>query len=494
MTDFTPSPLKIAIVGGGISGLTAAYTIARARANGAPVDALLVEASGRWGGLIRTENIEDFTIEAGPDSFLAAKPEAVALCRELGLAAELIGSNDATRRTYIVNRGKLETLPGGLMFFVPARLWTPLFSPLFPLRSKLAMARDFFRFGPPRPISPDETVADFVRRHLGSEVLETIVDPLLAGVYGGDSAQLSARAVLPALVEIERRGPSLVRGVIAARTSARPAEPVFTTLKSGVEELPRALVAQLNASSAPGSCRLILNEPIESVEALPCSAGAQPRYRIHCRTGIVYEADAIILALPGTECARLLRPLDRLLSQHLAAIPYAPSVTISLAYRSLDQRLPRGFGFLVPRREGRRLLAATFVHAKFSHRAPPGAALLRCFIGGSRQPDVCELTDEQLLEIARRELREILKLHQEPAFYRVSRWPVAMPQYVVGHQDRVAEIECRLPRRQGLFLAGNTYHGIGISDCIRSGRAAAEQAIAYAARSANGSRPAQPTA
>ena len=489
---------RIAVLGGGVSGLAAAYTLAQARQAGAPIEELLIEGKNRLGGVIQTEQVEGFVIEAGPDSFLAEKPEAAALCRKLGLGGALIGSNDRERRTYILHRGRLVSLPDGLMFLVPTRLWPMVTTRLLPLRSKLAMAAELLT-SPSENQEGDESVASFVRRHFGDAMLENIADPLLAGVYGGDSAALSVRSVLPRFWEMERKYGSLTRATLramrqrrkgnanaleatypdSAGTGAAPrrALPLFMTLKGGLEQLTTRLAEELERS------RIHLGQRVMAIEPAPGGpAGATDacsgKYQIPCEGNVTYEADAVILAMPTHECRRLLASLDPALGELLGGIPYSSSMTVSLAYGAgtVGQLLP-GFGYLVPRKEKRRMLACTFVHAKFQHRAPEGKALLRCFLGGSRDPEVLNCGDAEVVSIVRRELKEILNFTAQPLFYRIHRWPSSMAQYGVGHAERVNKLQAAIEHHPGLFLAGNAYSGIGISDCVRTGKVAAKRAL-----------------
>lgn len=503
-------PRRIAVLGGGVSGLTAGYTLARARRAGVPIEELLIEGKERLGGVIWTEKVEGFVIEAGPDSFLAEKPEAAALCRELGLGDALLGSNDSERRTYILRNGRLVPLPDGLMFLVPTRIWPVLTTPLLPLGTKLAIAAEWF-VSPPDDQKHDESVASFVRRHFGEAMLENIADPLLAGVYGGDSGALSVRSVLPRFWEMERKYGSLTRATLKAirqrrkgradtvgvtnpdfpspsgqavdpGASAASRLPLFMTLKGGLEQLTQKLADHLEEP------RVHLRRRVAAIE--PAVAAATPggvadscsrRYLIRCEGGVTYDADAVILAMPAQECSRLLASLDLPLSELLGSIPYSSSTTVSLAYDDgAREELPPGFGFLIPRRENRRMLACTFVHAKFHHRTPRGKALLRCFLGGTRDPDVLNLSNEEVVALVRREIRDILNFSRQPQFYRIHSWPSSMAQYTVGHAERVQKIDAQLQNHPGLFLAGNAYSGIGISDCVRTGRAAAERALGLA--------------
>ena len=475
-------------MGGGIAGLSAAYTLARARRDGAPIDVTLFEGRDRLGGVIHTERVEGFVIEGGPDSFLAEKPEAAALARELGLGDQLLGSNDRERKTYILHGGRLVPLPDGLMLLVPTRLWPMVTTPLIPLAGKVAMAAEWLNL-PPACQAADESVASFVQRHFGEGMVENIVEPLLAGVYGGDCRQLSIRSVLPRFWEMERRYGSLTRATLRARRERiRAAEearqfgdsarhqplPLFMTLRDGLDKLVSALAQSLENSQVQLETRVF------SLEPPPCPGHA---YTIRLENGSTCEAEALVLALPAHEGAKLISPLNPSLATRLGEIPYSSSMTVSLAYeRGAREMLPPGFGFLVPRKEKRRLMACTFVHAKFDHRAPAGKALVRCFLGGSADPEVLNLSDQEAVALVRRELQAILNFNPEPLFSRIHRWPSSMAQYVVGHAERVRAVEAESEKLPGLFLAGNAYSGIGISDCARTGRAAAERALALLAR------------
>lgn len=483
MSNASPPLARIAVVGGGIAGLSAAYTLASARQRGLPVAGLLIEGLDRLGGVIRTERVEGFVIEAGPDSFLAEKPEAAALCRELGLGEQLLGSNDSERRTYILHRGRLVPLPDGLMLLVPTRLWPMATTPLIPFTSKLAIAAEWFASPPARDANSaaDESVATFVERHFGCAMVENIVDPLLAGVYGGDCRRLSVRSVLPRFWEMERQFGSLTRATLRARrerlkaargaanagNSAPP--PLFMTLRDGLDQMVSGLVERLDQNA------IELGTRVAALEPLP---GPRGGYRLRGEDGASHEAEAVVLAMPTHECAKLLAPLNATLARLLGEIPYSSSMTVSLAYDAAARRLlPPGFGFLAPRKEQRRLLACTFVHGKFQGRVPEGKALLRCFLGGAADPEVLNLDDAEVLALVRRELQSILSFNPEPLFFRIHRWPRSMAQYELGHAERVAAIQKELARHPGLFLAGNAYSGIGISDCVRTGRAAAESAL-----------------
>jgi oxygen-dependent protoporphyrinogen oxidase len=466
--------IRIAIVGGGISGLAAAFTLEEHRRAGA-VEYTLFESSSQFGGVLRTEKIDGCIVEAGPDSFISEKPWAADLCRALGLGDQLIGSNDADRKTYILVRGRLIPIPDGLMFMVPTKILPTGLSPLFSWTTKFRMARELFH--PLRTAQGDESVASLVERHYGSEMVDRLADPLLSGVYGGEAANLSVRAVLPRFAEMERTHGSLGRAMLAARKKMpRPAgkssPPLFTSLKNGMHQLVETIVPRLNPAS------LITNASVQSIqrEAIGWAVRVQPDPQ---NPGVrTTHFDAVILSLPAPAAAQILSACAPAFSAELAAIGYSSSITVGLGYdRNVRESLPPGFGFLVPRSEGKKLLAATFVHNKFPHRAPDDRALLRCFFAGSNAENIWQLSDEAIVAIVRTELQQILGLSAEPLFARVYKWKSAMAQYGVGHLDRLDRIERLRQQLPGLALAGNGYRGIGVPDCVRSGQSAANQLL-----------------
>jgi len=351
---------------------------------------------------------------------------------------------------------------------VPTKILPTGLSPLFSWKTKLRMTQELFH--PPRAVDHDESVAAFVERHYGSEMVDRLADPLLSGVYGGEAAGLSVRAVLPRFADMERTHGSLGRAMLAARKKMssgprKAAPPLFTSLKQGMQYLAETTVSRLTPSS------LRTNTPVQSIqregEGWMISTGARSE-----------QFDAVIIALPGLAAADVLRVASPELSAELASVQYSSSITVGLGYdREVRQSLPPGFGFLVPRSEGKRLLAATFVHNKFPHRAPKDRALLRCFFAGRNAEDVWPLSDNQIVGIVRNELQQILGLRAEPLFARVYKWKSAMAQYGVGHLDRLDRIERLRQQFSGLALAGNAYRGIGVPDCVRSGREAAKQLV-----------------
>jgi oxygen-dependent protoporphyrinogen oxidase len=480
--------MRTVIVGGGIAGLAAAFELEKARAAGASVEYTLYESRDRLGGSLASDIVDGAVLERGPDSFLTEKPAAIELCRELGLAGQLVPAHDAARKTYVLVHNRLVPLPDGLMFLVPTKLIPTALTRLFSLPTKLRMALELLH--PPRPSGKaDEAVATLVERHFGAEAVDRLADPLLSGIYGGDATQLSARTVLPRLVEMESEYGSLTRGMLAAHRKMRamakaaaqrnglaPSNPrpapraVFTALRGGMQQLVSAIEARLD----PASIRLFT--PVSGLQKV--SGGWMVKV-----DGATELYDAVIVASPAWAAGALLGPVDPDLGEQLGGIPYSSSITVNLVYDEAQLGpLPDGFGFLIPACEGRSMLACTFVHRKFLGRTPYGKVVLRAFLGGTKNEALLAETDEALVATVRRELSEILgekvlPLETQPEHTQVSRWRKAMAQYAVGHQERKQRIFDRVATLPGLRLAGNAYDGIGIPDCIRLGRQAAKELL-----------------
>jgi protoporphyrinogen/coproporphyrinogen III oxidase len=469
---------RVAIIGGGISGLAAAFALEKEKERGAPLEYVLFESSERFGGVIHTECVDGCVIEAGPDSFLTEKPWAAELCRELGLGDQLIGSNDAERKTYILVNGRLVPLPDGLQFMVPTRLASAFFSPLFSWVTKARIIREWFY----RPVGSgsENTVAEFVERHYGREMVERVADPLLTGVYGGSADELSVKSVLPRFLEMEAKHGSLGRATVAARRQRdsasaelrsagqpRAAVPtLFTSLRSGMQAMVDAVVARIPEAGQRRNVR---------VETVRAESGKW----LVASGGRTEEFDAVILATPAYAAAELLASTKTELSTELNAIRYSSSVTVIVSYdHSVRAALPPGFGFLVPRAEKRRVLAATFLHNKFPSRAPDERALIRCFLGGTRDEEILKRSDDEILALVERELQQILGIAGNPLLARVFKWKQAMAQYGVGHSARVERVRSLVAGMPGLALAGNAYGGIGVPDCVRSGTEAAAKILA----------------
>ena len=431
---------RVTIIGGGIAGVTAAWQLQRLG-----VDFSLHEASGRLGGTVETVRQDGFIVELGPDGWVSDKPWARQLAIELGLEDELIGSNDGTRVTYILSDGKLVPMPDGMRMMVPTDLAALENSPLFSAEARAAYAREPERAEELRAGSPreDESVADFVERHFGREVLNKLAAPLLSGVFGGDVAKLSARAVMPMFVQMEREHGSLIVA-LRARQRASAATPIFTTLRSGTQTLIDRMVTDLPPSS------IRLNSPI----------------------GRLDRRGEVIVATPAHVTRKLLAGLLPRLSE-LLEIEASSAVVVAFAFDQTFE-LPQGFGFLVPPGSASSLLAVTFVDQKYDGRAPKGCRMMRAFFGGASAPGIAAQSEDEIIALAFAELEKILGALPAPLFSIVRRWPSSLPQYAVGHLERTREIQRMVLEVKGLHLLGNAYHGVGLPDLVRDARAVAK--------------------
>jgi len=470
----------VAIVGGGITGLSAAWNLQRlARDNGRPLSYTLLESGDRWGGKIKTDTIEGFgdepfVIEGGPDSFITSKPWAWQLTKQLELVPEALPTNDDRRQTFVLQRGKPVPLPDGVMMIVPTRFTPFALSPLISPLGKLRMGLDLLI--PRRKDGRDETLADFIRRRLGDEALDKIAEPLMSGIYNAEAEKQSVLATFPRFRDIEARYGSLIRGMLAAkraRASApdsqsaeadKPAS-IFVSYRAGMNTLVDSLLGELDGD-------LRLNTAVTGMTM------ALDGYYELLTSGGMLRARAVILAVPAYAAAAILHAIAPDAAEALRQIRYVSTGTISLGFRrdEIDHPL-NGFGIVIPRSERRPINAITWSSTKFDHRAPGNAALLRVFFGGSRSPEMMDKPDEELRAIVKQELAKIMGIHAEPIVERIYRWRRANPQYDVHHLERVAAIEAALPA--GLLVAGSPYRGIGIPDCVHQGQQASDQVYSY---------------
>jgi len=451
--------VDVAIVGAGIAGLATAFDL---QARGLTVR--ILEASARSGGVIATERFDGWIIDGGPDSLLVQKPAAVTLCRELGIADRLIPTL-TPRTAYVLRDGQLHAISEGSFLGFPITVGALVRSRLFSLAGKARMAGEIVT--PRRTVDEDESIGAFVGRRFGREAVDYLADPLLAGIHAGDVDRLSIRALFPRLVDAERRSGSVIRALRALHVRPSP-QGAFVSLPGGTGEL----VDTLSGALAPGT--VVTNARVTSLSR-------PSTYSIETTAGQV-QARSVVLAAPAYVTASLLRPVDSSLAELCDTVPYASTATVALGYRRDQVSHPlRGTGFVVPRTEGLALLAGTWVSSKWPGRAPDGHVLLRGFLGGGRDPHRLEAGDDELVEIAKRELTELLNISGSPLFTRLYRWTRQSPQYEVGHLQRVAQIERRLTALPGLFVTGSGFRAIGIPDCISDGRATATRAADFLA-------------
>jgi protoporphyrinogen/coproporphyrinogen III oxidase len=443
--------MKVVVVGGGIAGLASAYRLERLVPE---VEVVLVERSERLGGKLCTERERGFVVEGAADSFLSRKPRGIGLVEELGLAGELVGRRPENARSFVRLGDELHPLPEGLTGMIPTNLAALEGSELLTVegRARLAAERDV----PPAPPAGDESIASFVTRRLGRDAYERLVEPLMTGIYGGDGERLSLQATFPNLRALELEHGSVLRG-LAAQPPASSAYPPFVSLRRGVETLVETLVRALART------RLLTERRVTNVSR---STG----WEVSLDGGESLEADGLVLAAPAFEVAVLVSELDPELAWAHSGIPYASSAVVTLAHEggaSLD-----GYGYVVPRAEGSEVLACTWSSSKWDGRAPMGFSLVRVYLGRFGGDDVTAWPDDELLERARAELR-FLGIESDPAPVWIHRWPRGMPQYVLGHPERLERIDAAVARHPGLALAGAAYRGVGIPDCIHSGEEAA---------------------
>ena len=466
---------KIIIIGGGIAGLSAAYY---AKKNAPDTRVTLLEVSNRWGGKITTDRVPfnngEFIIEGGPDTFLATKPWGVTLCKELGLADRLHGTNPHKKNTYVLHRNRLQPIPDGLAMMIPTNISSILKSSLVSWPGKIRMGCDFLL--PAQNGHHDESLGHFVSRRLGREAYENLVEPLMSGIYAGDGDQLSLQSTFPYLHDLEVKYGSLARGALRMRQqmatrgqSTQGSRSAFLTPTTGLAEMVEKLVASIMLFDTD----LRLNANAQTLER--SNAGT---WNVTLDNGETLTANGVIIATPAYATGKIIAGLDPELASILGSIPYASTATVTLAYRQSD--LPcslDGYGYVIPRSERRRALACTWTSTKFPHRAPEGHALIRVFVGRAGQEADIPWDDAGLLELAREELELTLGITAEPLVSRVFTWANAMPQYNLGHPKKLAQIDIALEKHPALALAGNGYRGIGIPDCIHSGELAVEKIL-----------------
>jgi protoporphyrinogen/coproporphyrinogen III oxidase len=445
--------VKAAVLGGGIAGLAAAR---RLEALAPEAEVVVVEPESALGGKVRTERVAGFVIEAAPDSFLSRKERGVGLCEELGLGGELVGRRPENHRTYVRRGAELLPLPEGLTGMIPTNLDALERSALLSEEGRARLSAE-----PDAPVprgDEDESVAAFVTRRFGREAYDALVEPLMTGIYGGDGEQLSMRATFPQLRALELEHGSLLRALPA---QPAPAErPPFVSLRDGIDVLVTTLVSRLERTSVVRERALAVRRSTSG-------------YAVDIADSKPLRADGVVVAAPAFVTAELLEELGPELADAHASIPYASSVVVTLAFPTDSVTPLDGYGYVIPRAEDGDVLACTWSSQKWEGRAPEGSALVRVYAGRFGGRDLSRETDDELVALARSELA-LLDVRAEPTLTRVQRWPLGMPQYVLGHPERVERIEALIAEHPGLALAGAAYRGVGIPDCIASGEAAAE--------------------
>jgi protoporphyrinogen/coproporphyrinogen III oxidase len=471
---------KIVIVGGGIAGLAAAYKIKRAAEAGNDVEFALVEKDPRLGGKIVTRHVDGFVIDGGPDCFLTEKPAIHRIAKLLGIFDEELPTNDARKRTYILSRGRLHDLPDGVMMFAPTKFWPFATTGLFSWSGKIRMGMDLLiKRKPVTGDGPeDETLESFVVRRMGRECLDRLAEPLVGGVHASDPAKMSLAATFPRLLEMEQTYGGMIKGFYAARKKVAemrkkyPPKPgakprtFFTSFEAGMQYLIDAM------ADAAGRDRMRTGAAVTEL------ARSADGWAVTLDDGSVLEADAVIVATESWAAEMLVRPVDETIADALAGIEHSSSATVSLAFEESEVGIDmNAFGVLCPLVENRSLMAASLSSTKWPGRAPEGKVLLRGFVGGPHNQAIMAESDERLAEIVLNELREVLGVKGDPLFAKVFRWEKGMPQYTMGHLDRVDAIEMRSAEVPGLAIAGGSYRGVGLPNCVESGERAVSKVL-----------------
>lgn len=474
MTHWPATRKRAVIVGGGISGLAAAHRLQELAPD---IEVRLFEAAPRLGGVLETVRQDGYLIERGADNFITNVPWGIDLCRRLGLGDQLLQTNHQHRHAFVVRRGRLHRIPEGFVIMAPSRIWPVVTTPILSPWGKLRMAWEYFV--PKRREEGDESLASFVTRRFGRETYERLVQPLIGGIYTGDPEKLSVRATMPRFQDMERDHGSLIRAVWKQAAKQRSQMQggsgarysMFMTLRDGISSLIDALAGKLPSGSVRTGTP-VTRLARDSSGGWAVSVGGVHRETLHC--------DAVVLAPKATAASRLLAELHPQFARTLAEIPHASCSVVSLGYRREQiSHAMDGFGFVVPRCENRKVISGSFSSVKYPGRAPEGGALVRAFIGGELQPELAALPDDELTAIARDELGQLLGISGEPALVLISRYEQAMPQYYVGHGERVQQIEAGLKDLPGLFFTGNAFGGVGIPFCIHKSEKVAEKVVAH---------------
>ncbi len=466
---------KVIVIGGGIAGLAAAYRLQEEINRGAQVSCTVLEGSDRLGGKIHTIRRDGFILERGPDSFISQKPAVVELCKKLGIDDHLMGTKTDHPQTFVYLNRKMVTIPDGLSLMVPTKFMPFVTTRLFSWPGKIRMGLDLFL--PRRRGNSDESLASFVRRRLGTEALEHMAQPLMSGIYASDPEEMSLNASFPMFAQVEKKYRSLVLGMLAQKRKRATAPPTpkgykpfsfFLTMKNGLSEIVETLVEQ-----SP-DIQFRTQAPVESLRR------KGNNWHIGLKSGETLEADAVILSTPANRTARLMEDWAPGISARLDQIPYVSTAAVVLGFDRNHFAHPlRGFGFVVPHIEKRKITACTWVSSKFPGRAPDDRVLLRAFVGGAVNEHLAEQDSETIKQQVRDELQDIMGIREEPLFCEVFQYRKGNVQYRVHHPQLVSEIEKELEDFKGLYLAGSAYKGIGIPDCVKNGTENADAALKF---------------
>jgi oxygen-dependent protoporphyrinogen oxidase len=468
---------KVVVIGGGITGLSAAYDLQKAKESGEQVDYLLVEKDNRLGGKILTEKVDGYTVEGGPDCFLAEKPWVGQMAQKLGIENRLMSSNEASKRTYVYADKRLNQLPDGLMGLVPSKIVPFALSSLISWPGKIRMAMDWFIA--PRRDGVEETLGQFVTRRLGKEALDKIAEPLIGGIHAGDPDQMSVKASFPRFIQMEEKYGSLLKAMLAAKKMMPPPKPpepgkiqktFFMTFIGGMQELVDAIVVKLDTS------KILTGKTVSKIEKKPGGG-----YAVHIDGMSPVDADAVIVTTPAHNATEIVKDVDKEMAEKLAGIPQATSALVNLAFKRTDVNVSlQAYGFIVPISEKRKIKAGTYSSSKWNNRTPgDDYVLMRAFVGGAKNQELVYQSDEALIEMVLNELKDIVGLKAKPHMTRVYRWEKGMPQYTLGHLERVAKIEERAAANPGFYVVGGSYKGVGIGDCINVGSQAVQGALDY---------------
>lgn len=474
MSPAEPSRKRVAVIGGGISGLATAHRLIELNSK---LNVTVFEQADRTGGVLDTQLRDGFMLEWGADNFITTVPWAVELCRRIGFEDQLIQTDEAHRGAFVVSKGRLRRIPQGFIIMAPSRVWPVITTPILSPLAKMRMAGEYFVRK--RKDDSDESLAAFVTRRFGRQTYDRLVQPLIGGIYTGDPSKLSLQSTMPRFRDMEKSHGSLIRAVMSQakkqpksdRNSSGGRYSMFVAPRDGISSLVQAIVDRLPADGIRVASEITgLERQLDGSWHLTVDAEKQNSEPF----------DAVVIATPAKSAAQLVADLDADLSRELSEIHHSGCSIVTLAYQRSQVAHPLdGFGFVVPAVENRKILSGSFSSVKYPGRAPDGHVLMRVFIGGALQPELVDLPDEQVTEIAVQELAELLGTRGDPSLVRIARLPASMPQYYVGHRQRVSEIRERAASIGGLFLTGNAYDGVGIPFCIKGGETTAQGVADY---------------